>query len=80
MPKTGILIRTTRSGELHASYFDPDNDFNSLLESLQSMADYFYDEEIPEEVKQDESLLLEYYKKLCNEHDCGSIDIVENEY
>lgn len=76
--KSGVVVALTRSGTIHASYFDEANDFPSLKDSLIKMAEYFEGCD----VWSVRNNIIDVWEKLrnhCREHDCGSIVIVEND-
>jgi len=75
--KTGIVVFLSKSGLLHASFFDSDNDYNSLLESLICISKYL-DCDI-DKVKNDCVLLYEELIEYTKNHNCGSIVITEND-
>lgn len=78
--RSGIVVRTTRSGILHAVFFDPHNDYCDLLDALIYLCkSYIPDIDISQHCEESDTLYI-YIQDWLNKHDQGSLNIVKNEY
>lgn len=77
---SGIVVLTTRSGEVHASFFDEDNDYQSLFSALNHLATKYIEGISVNHIKNDDCIsLYDAIKDHLRKRDCGSVCIVENE-
>ncbi len=79
--KSGILVWTDPDGNVHGSYFDPDNDFNSLHDSLLCYYDYLVqnaDFVLSDPILDDTDRLYDALRSFTEDSDFGFLDIIEN--
>lgn len=78
--QSGVLLRISRSGEQHAVFFDPNNDYASLLEGLLYLCANYIPELNIKNHCEESDILYAYVKDWLNQHDQGSLNIIKNEY
>ena len=78
----GILIYTSRSGEMHGVYVDPDNDFSYLSSAIRYLVDQYISGLDLSNHKEYNDVGVELLKDVQNQmrsRDCGTLEFIKNE-